>query len=113
MRKVNENLARQSKIFLIISGFILVVLVGTLDYVTGAELSISIFYLIPISLSVLFVSRRIGVLLSVFSSAVGLTTDYMVGHPYSHPIIIYWNSAIQMVFFLIIVFILSILKMGY
>jgi light-regulated signal transduction histidine kinase (bacteriophytochrome) len=87
--------------------------VGTLDYVTGAELSISIFYLIPISLSVLFVSRKIGVLLSVFSSAVGLTTNYMVGHPYSHPIIIYWNNAIQMVFFLIIVFILSILKMRY
>jgi signal transduction histidine kinase len=111
--EVNEYLARQPKAFLITSGFTLVLLVGVIDYVTGAELSVSIFYLIPISLSVLFVNRRIGVFLSVFSSAVGLTTDFMVGHPYSHPIIIYWNNAFQMGFFLIIVFILSALKMEY
>ena len=111
--EVKEYLAWQSKAFLITSGFILVLLVGVIDYVTGAELSVSIFYLIPISLSVLFVNRRLGVLLSVFSSAVGLTTDLMVGHPYSHPIIIYWNNAIQVGFFLIIVFILSALKMEY
>jgi signal transduction histidine kinase len=111
--EVNEYLARQPKAFLITSGFTLVLLVGVIDYVTGAELSVSIFYLIPISLSVLFVNRRIGVFLSVFSSAVGLTADFMVGHPYSHPIIIYWNNAFQMGFFLIIVFILSALKMEY
>ena len=111
--EVKEYLTRQPKAFLITSGFTLVLLVGVIDYVTGAELSVSIFYLIPISLSVLFVNRRIGVFLSVFSSAVGLTADFMVGHPYSHPIIIYWNNAIQMGFFLIIVFILSALKMEY
>ena len=105
--------SRRSKPFLIISGFILVLLVGVVDYVTGAELSISIFYLIPISLSVLFVNRRLGVFLSVFSSAVGVTTDLMVGHPYSHLIIVYWNNAVQFGFFLIIVFILSALKMEY
>jgi signal transduction histidine kinase len=111
--EMNEYLTRQSKASLITSGFTLVLLVGAIDYVTGAELSVSIFYLIPISLSVLFVNRRVGVLLSVLSSAVGLTTDLMVGHPYSHPITVYWNNAIQMGFFLTIVFILSALKIGY
>ena len=113
MGEVNGYLTRQSKPFLITSGFILVLLVAVIDYITGAELSVSIFYLIPISLSVLFVNRRAGVLLSVLSSAVGLTTDLMVGHPYSHPIIVYWNNAIQMGFFLIIVLILSALKIEY
>ncbi len=108
-----EYVRRLSKPFLITAGLILVLLVGVADYVTGAELSISIFYLIPISLSVFFVNRRVGVFLSVFSSAVGLTTDLMVGHPYSHRIIVYWNNATQMGFFLIIVFILSALKVEY
>ena len=111
--EVYEYLSRQSKAFLIMSGFTLVFLVGVVDYVTGAELSVSIFYLIPIALSVLFLNRRTGVLLSILSSAVGLTTDFMVGHPYSHPIIVYWNNAIQMGFFLTIVFILSALKNEY
>jgi signal transduction histidine kinase len=106
-------LRRRSKAFLITSGFTLVLLIGVADYVTGAELSISIFYLIPISLSVIFVNRRVGVLLSVFSSAAGLATDLMVGHTYSHRIIVYWNNATQMAFFLIIVFILSALKIEY
>jgi signal transduction histidine kinase len=111
--EVSKTLTRQSEAFLITSGFTLVLLVGVIDYATGAELSVSIFYLIPISLSVLFVNRRTGVLLSVFSSAVGLTTDFLAGHPYSHPIIVYWNNAIQVSFFLIIVFILSALKRDY
>lgn len=111
--EIKEYLARRSKAFFITSGFTLVLLLGVVDYVTGAELSVSILYLIPISLSTLFANRRSGVFLSVFSSAVGLTTDLMVGHPYSHPLIVYWNNAIQMGFFLIIVFILSALKMEY
>jgi signal transduction histidine kinase len=111
--EVKEYLAHRSKAFIITSGFTLVLLLGVVDYVTGAELSVSILYLIPISLSTLFANRRLGVFVSVFSSAVGLTTDLMVGHPYSHPLIIYWNNAIQMGFFLIIAFILSALKMEY
>ena len=113
LEEVNEYLLRQPKPFLIILGFILVVLVGVVDYVTGGELNVSIFYLIPITLSVFFVNKRVGVLLSVFSSVVGTTTDFMVGHPYSHPIIVYWNNAIQMGFFLTIVSILSALKIEY
>jgi light-regulated signal transduction histidine kinase (bacteriophytochrome) len=37
----------------------------------------------------------------------------MAGYTYSHPIIVYWNSAVHFGFFLIIVFILSALKMEY
>jgi signal transduction histidine kinase len=112
-QEVNECLTRQSKPFLMTSGFILVFLVAVIDYITGAELNVSIFYLIPISLSVLFVNRKIGILLSIFSSAVGLTADLLVGHPYSHPIIVYWNNAIQAGFFVTIVFILSALRTEY
>ena len=71
----------------------------------------SLYYILSPFLSSLLVNRKVAILLSVFSSAVGLTTDLMVGHPYSHPIIIYWNNSIQMGFFLIIVFIFSALKM--
>jgi signal transduction histidine kinase len=109
----NKYLNRQSKTFLRISGIILVLLVGVVDYITGVELSISIFYVVPISLSVFFVNWRAAVLLSVLSSGVGLITDLVAGHTYSHPIIVYWNNAVQFGFFLIIVFILSTLKIEY
>ncbi len=110
---INGYLTRQSSSSLILLGFTLVVFVGVADYVTGAEVSISIFYLIPISLLTFFVDRRIGLFISLLSSAVGLLTDLMVGHPYSHLIILFWNTAIQTGFFLIVVFILSALKSEY
>lgn len=110
---VNEYLIRQSKPFLITSGFILILFVGVTDYITGTELSISISYLLPISIIAWFVNRKAGVFLSIVSSAVGLITDIMAGHPYSHPIIVFWNNAVQLGFFLIIVLILSELKIEY
>jgi light-regulated signal transduction histidine kinase (bacteriophytochrome) len=91
----------------------LALVVGIVDYMTGTELSISIFYLLPISLVAWFVDRRAGIFLSLISSVIQLVTDIVAGHTYSHPIIVYWNNAVQLGFFLIIVFISSALKVEY
>ena len=88
-------------------------LLGLVDYITGAELNISIFYLLALSLMGWFVSRGAGVLLSVISAGVGLTADLIAGHTYSHPAIIYWNRAVQCGFFLVVVLIISALKAEY
>ncbi len=108
-----ENINQKSKLFWITLGWLLLLLVGIADYVTGTELSISIFYLLPISLVAWFVNKRVGIFLSIISSVIELTTDLMVGHTYSHPFIVYWNNAVQLGFFLIIVFIMSELKKEY
>jgi len=110
---INEYLSKQSKPFFITSGLILVLFVGTVDYVTGEELSISIFYLLPISLITWFVNRRIGILISAVSAAVWYIADFMVGHIYSHPLIPYWNSIVLLGFFFVTVFIMSALKTEY
>ena len=91
----------------------LLVFVALVDYMAGAELKISIFYLLPISLMIWFVNRRIGVIFAILSSTLEVMTDLMVGHPYSHPIIVFWNGAVQAVFFVIIVLTLSALRRGY
>lgn len=109
----NGYLRSQSPTVLITSGVTLVLFIGTLDYLTGTELSISIFYLLPIALMVWFVNRRRAVLFSIFSSTVGLATDLLAGHRYSHPIILYWNNAVQLGFFVIIVLLLSALRTEY
>ena len=46
----NEYLSRLSRPFLITATFMLLLFVGFVDYATGTELNVSIFYLIPISL---------------------------------------------------------------
>ena len=90
-RNMQGCLGKQSKPFLITLALILVLLVGVVDFITGTELSISIFYLLPISLAAWFINRRTGIFLSIVSSAVELATDIIAGCSYSHPIIVHWN----------------------
>jgi signal transduction histidine kinase len=113
IRGLNERLKRQRKEWLIAVGFMGSILVATVDYVTGAELKISIFYLLPISLIAWFVNRRMGVVSAIVSSVLEVMTDLMVGHVYSHSIIVYWNGTVQAGFFVIIVLILSALRREY
>ena len=109
----NEYLRRKPKPLFITLGFILVFFVGAADFLAGTEVSISIFYLLPISLAAWFVSKRAGIFISILSGAMELATDIMAGRSYSHPIIVHWNYAVHLGFFLIIVFILSALKKEY
>ncbi len=68
---------------------------GALDIVTGEEISLSIFYLGPVA----FVAWRgrpgAGLVFAVLGGAVWLGADMMAEHqhPYSHPLIPYWNAS--------------------
>lgn len=86
----------------VLVGILLLVLIGVLDHTTGYELSLSVFYLIPIAL----VSRRAGVEAGAFMSVMGAVTwliaDLASGHPYSHQLILPWNTVVRLAFFLIV-----------
>lgn len=94
-------------------GFMLVFLVGIVDFLTGKELSFSIFYLPPIFLVAWFAGLRAGVVMSLFSAVAWHTADFMTGHIHSHPAIPYWNTGVRLGFFLMGAVILSRLKTSY
>ena len=108
-----KYLNKQSKTFLFTVGFLSVLLVGIVDYITGEELSTSIFYLLPILFMTWFANRNEGVLMSIISAATEFEADFLAGRTYSHPLIFVWNSAVLLGFFLLSVFILSALKTEY
>ncbi len=110
MKNFLEYLARKPKPSLVVAGFVLVLLLGVTDYLTGYEISFSIFYSLPISLIAWFVGRRWAIVLSAVSAATWLCADVMVGHQYSHPLIALWNGAMRMGYFVIITYTLTTLK---
>lgn len=91
-------------------GFVFIGLVGILDYLSGSELSFSIFYMAPIAFLAWFVGRRIGILGSVVAAILWLLVDLRVHPLYSHPLIPYWNALVRFGFFLIVTYALSALK---
>jgi signal transduction histidine kinase len=107
---LSKYLAQQSRLSLTLWGFVLAVLVGVVDYLTGPEISFSIFYLIPINMVAWQVSRRWGILLSVVSAALWLTADLLTGYTYSHPAVPYWNAVVRLGLFLIVTYALSALR---
>jgi len=95
-------------VFLISLAF--VVIVGLLDRWTGAEISFSLFYLIPIGLSTWYGKRGHGETISAMSAMIWMAADIGSGHLHSHILIPVWNAIVRLVFFLIITTLLTRLR---
>lgn len=92
------------------AGYVSILILGAVDYLTGPEIALSVFYVLPISLVTWVSNRRLGLGASFFSAAVWLAADLTGNHQYASPLIPYWNSIIRLSFFLIITFLLASLK---
>jgi diguanylate cyclase (GGDEF)-like protein len=85
----------------VILGILLLGIVALLDYFTGAELSFSIFYLIPIALFTWAINGNIGLAVACISAAIWLYIEVLSAPPYSSSFVYFWNSIIRLGFFLI------------
>lgn len=93
-----------------LAAFALAVVMGVVDYVTGAELSFSIFYLLPVSLATLAGGRLPGFLVAAFSAGLWFCADFLAGHVYSHPSVPFWNAAVRLGYFCLHTLFLSALR---
>ena len=106
-------LNKRSKILWGSTGFLLVILLGLVDYLTGYELSFSLFYLIPISLVAWFGGKKLGLLISAASAIAWFSADFLSGDRYLNPSLYVWNTLIRLGFFLVVTFLLSALQQAY
>ena len=104
---------KRSKLFWAIVGLLLVVLLGLINYVTGYELSFSLFYLAPISLIAWFGGKRLGLVISAASAIAWFSADFFSGDRYSNPSLFVLNTLIRLGIFLVITYLLSALQRAY
>lgn len=107
----NTMLAQQSRLKIIILGLAGTMLVGVADYCTGYELSFSVFYLIPVAVVVWFSSYWLGVVMCIISAVIWLVIDMKSGQVYSNDLILYWNAAVRLIFFLATSYLLAEVKL--
>jgi serine phosphatase RsbU (regulator of sigma subunit) len=105
-----NRLSKLHKSTIIVLAISLTLLIGLLDYLTGAEVSASIFYIIPVSLCAWYVDRWAGFLLSILSAIVWDLADLLCAHSYRLLVNPYWNTCVIIGFFAAIAWILSVLK---
>ena len=98
---------RGKKILLTLFGVLLVVFLAYLDFLTGVAASLSVFYLIPISLVVWYVGRTPGMAVAGLSAIVWLLEDLFSDMTLPATFLPYWQAVMRLAFFLIVIFLLD------
>jgi len=94
----------------LIIALICTIILGFVDYSIGPELSFSVFYIIPIMVSTWYAGKDIGVMIAIISAFVWFVADLTSGFQYSSNFIPIWNSLVRLSFFLIIMWLLYLVK---
>ncbi|MFH1092991.1 MAG: hypothetical protein V1739_02395 [Candidatus Omnitrophota bacterium] len=100
--KIPRSVKDLSKEFIFFIGIVIVLLLGIIDYISGYEISFSLFYLSAIILVSWFMGKSAGLFISALSAITWYVADKASGHVYSRYFIPFWNTSIRMGFFVII-----------
>jgi signal transduction histidine kinase len=91
--------------------FAMLLVVAALDFLTGYEISCTVFYLLSIGLATWFVNASFGILISLLSAISTSAISIASGEHYSNHFAPFWNGAIVLSFYLIVVWLLRSLRM--
>jgi signal transduction histidine kinase len=103
-----KDRARSSSVATAAIALLFVAVIGWIDFLTG-EFSLAVFYLGPICLAAWRAGRGIGDLVALFSAGAWLWSDFSLGRIYGHPLMPYWNAAILVAIYVIVVHLLCAL----
>jgi len=84
-----------SKTAVFLLGFIMMLILGVVDYITGYEISFSFFYLIPVCMVSWICGFSSGLAISFLCMTSWYVCDVASGNVYSNQIIAYWNGIMR------------------
>ena len=88
---------------------LLALLVTYLDYVTGNEISLLLFYLLPIGVAAWYGTRGLGLFVAVLS-AMGWIIGDLSEFIHGHPLLFVWNASMRIIVFLVLAYLSSSLR---
>lgn len=107
---VHEFLESKPKKYILAIGLLLLILICIIDYLSGKDYELDLFYLLPIMFIAWYKNIRWAVAVSVLTTIAWAVIDKMVGKISPNLLVDIWNSFIELSFFLAFVWLLSLLK---
>src|SRR5882724_2029074 len=86
----------------------MVAVIGCVDYACGPHVSLELFYMVPITLSVAWLGWRIACAMAVVSILARVVGDLVI-RPYQYPIAVTWNRLVDLGVYFVIVWVLHAL----
>ena len=94
--RLNAFLESRSRPFVFVTSLLLVILLGVVDYLNGPDISLLIFYVVPVFVAARYAGRRAGYIMCAASGLAWLVGAYLTTGHFSHPLIAYWNVAVRL-----------------
>ncbi|OGS21997.1 MAG: hypothetical protein A3J83_00255 [Elusimicrobia bacterium RIFOXYA2_FULL_40_6] len=113
LAKPRKKIGIITKILIAIGSIALIAIIGLVDYKTGAEINISVFYILPIFLVSWYVHRWVSFAAAIMGAVAFFMADYLLYHNYSIPSVPFLNSTGILAFFLISSYVFSALRKAY
>ena len=107
--RLTEFLNQRSKAFTIITGLLLVIILGFVDYLTK-DISFLVFDLIPVFFVTWFAGRSSGFLLCFASTISWIIVDMFERGSFSFLLVHYWNTAVKFGYFALVAYFISNFK---
>ncbi len=111
--RITTAFSKPNRFLVTAASLVLVGIVGVGDFALGHEITLSIFYLVPIVYVTWFLGRPYGFAIAGISAVVWLVADVQSGFDYVSPLIPLWNAVVRLGFFVVIVDELYRLKSAY
>ena len=105
-------LALNLKLYTSLIGLLAVVIISILDYLIVIDISLSILYLLPISLTSWYAQRWFSIFL-VLMSTVGWFIAESAAKTNINVLLLLWNTGVRLIVFLTIAYLFSNLKIAY
>ena len=103
------SLEKLPKTFLTFFAFLLVLVIGWLDFTTGYDVVV-VLYLFPVILAAWFEGGVPAALISIFSVVTWAVADLASGHIYLQSNIAVWNALMMLTLFLIVAYFIVLIK---
>lgn len=109
---IDSYLKKQSRLYVITLGFIVNLLIGLIDYVTGYRFHMSTYYLIPVFITVWYANIFVGIVMSTMSWLIMIFVYITTARHHQHYIVHLWNITSLFIIYNIFAFVLSNLKLA-
>jgi len=108
--RVDESVRRQPQLSATAVGLFLVGVLAIVDTLNGPDLSLELFYLLPVSVVAWFAGRRPALLMAIASTAAWFLARHATGLRPIHTLLPYWDALNNLGFYLVAAWALPAVK---